>query len=211
MAGPKGLVLSLFVFALLGRATDALQSEHGGRDIPVPPHVSQVCFAYSEVATQFSVSVLCAVENAKNPRRRSSLDLFRLVWAPRTGAGLAGAATDLLIRSAIIWCLVCMDIQPNPGPPASPDMCVICDKVGRKNAVKIPCMLCDKFLHATCLKKHLLITQLDVNKYRRDKNYQCWGCSMPSLNDSFWSLPSTPRLRPAPLDSHTRAAAVARR
>jgi hypothetical protein len=152
MAGLKGLALSLFVFALLGRATDSLPSEYGGRDIPFPPHVSQVCFAYSEDATQFSVSVLCAVENAKIPLRRSSLDLFRLVWAPRTGVGLAGAATDLFIRSAIIWCLVCMDIQPNPGPPASPDMCV-----GRKNAVKIQCMLCEKLLHTTCLKKIKLL------------------------------------------------------
>ena len=108
MAGPKGLVLTLFVFALLGRARDALQiSEHGGADIPVSPHVSQVGFAYSEVTTRFSVSVLCAVENAKNPRRRSSVNLHRLVLHGHHSPALAWrvrrATFSLGARSSGAW------------------------------------------------------------------------------------------------------------
>jgi len=72
--------------------------------------------------------------------------------------------------------------------------CVLCDKVGRRNAVKIVCASCGLFFHKTCLVKSQQWTDKELNIFRREKNYMCWACSVPAFNDSFWSIPETPRV-----------------
>lgn len=81
--------------------------------------------------------------------------------------------------------------------------CVLCDKAGRRNAVKIACASCGLSFHRTCLVKSQQWTDKELHAFRRDKNYQCWACSVPAFNDSLWSIPETP-LAPPPAPTARR-------
>jgi hypothetical protein len=81
----------------------------------------------------------------------------------------------------------------------------VCDKAGRRNAVKIVCASCGLYFHRTCLVKSQQWTDKELNAFRRDKNYLCWACSVHSFNDSFWSIFETPRApTPTPAARHHR-------
>jgi len=75
-------------------------------------------------------------------------------------------------------------------------LCVWCDKQGRKNAVKITCSTCEKTYHRTCLTKGSLWDDKDMRNYRKYGNFECWACTVPKFNDSFWSLPPPPPTPP---------------
>ncbi|CAB3374421.1 Hypothetical predicted protein [Cloeon dipterum] len=77
-------------------------------------------------------------------------------------------------------------------PEMPPSVCIFCDKAGRKNAVFIVCTECARHYHRTCLLKHTKINGKELNGYRKDKNFLCWSCTLPSFNDSFWSVSESP-------------------
>ena len=84
--------------------------------------------------------------------------------------------------------LCCSDVELNPGPIVVPsaqraaDVCLYCDKTGRKNSVKLKCDVCDTVFHTKCLK----LTRLEINMYR-DSQWLCWKCSLPQFNDSAFN------------------------
>jgi hypothetical protein len=80
--------------------------------------------------------------------------------------------------------LLCANIESNPGPappPKAADLCLLCDKTGRRNQIKINCDTCDKMFHAKCLK----LSRNEVTYYR-DHKYVCWKCALPSYSKSFF-------------------------
>ncbi|CAB3379847.1 Hypothetical predicted protein [Cloeon dipterum] len=74
-------------------------------------------------------------------------------------------------------------------PEMPPSLCFYCDKAGRKNAVFIRCNDCLMEFHRTCLLKFTKMSEKEVNDCKKKNNFSCWPCSLPMLNDSFWSVP----------------------
>ena len=85
--------------------------------------------------------------------------------------------------------LVCGDIEPNPGPektkckPKYP--CGECGKTVKRNQDAILCARCNIWSHAICLK----LPKQSLNYYQLHPEIEwiCFLCSLPDLNDSFFS------------------------
>jgi Reverse transcriptase (RNA-dependent DNA polymerase)/Endonuclease-reverse transcriptase len=172
-----------------------------------PVHPSEARFASLQIVTRCQLTCTTALGCSIGQRERLQILRWLLDGTQRRRA----SCNDSLWCRALLLTILAGDIEVNPGPASRagqgiPTMCLVCDKDGRKNAIKVPCTSCSRYAHKVCLKKHLLHTELEVNKLIREKSYICWSCSMPTLNDSFWSLPSIPPAPPSP----PRCAASAR-
>jgi len=76
--------------------------------------------------------------------------------------------------------------------PLNPPTCLLCDRAGRKNQIKISCNHCHTIYHSTCLR----LTPKETKRFRAG-GFSCWGCSLPPFSDSLLSIPEP---LPAPLD-----------
>jgi len=163
-------------------------------------HPSTARFSTLLVVERFQLTCGTALGCAIGQRER----LHILRWLATSSPRRRSRCSDSLWCRALLLTILAGDVEVNPGPASTrrrnvpTATCLLCDKVGRSNAIKIPCASCNLFSHKTCLKKYQQLSEVDTNKLRRDKNYQCWGCSMPTLNDSFWSIPSIPSAPPSP-------------
>jgi hypothetical protein len=99
----------------------------------------------------------------------------------RTCIIVARGRGRLDMRRLILLLLLTGGIELNPGPPS---LCQLCDRTGRKNAIRMKCGECQKWNHAVCLR----LTEIEKKKYRQT-GYTCYQCSLPAtLSDSFLSL-----------------------
>jgi hypothetical protein len=67
----------------------------------------------------------------------------------------------------------------NPGPD---NVCVLCDRSGRKNQIKLTCVYCNRIFHTKCLK----LSTKEIRYIRKCKTWECSSCSLPAFSDSFF-------------------------
>lgn len=85
--------------------------------------------------------------------------------------------------------LACGDTEPNPGPekikckPKYP--CGECGKAVKRNKDAILCAQCNIWSYAICLK--LPKQSLNYYQLHPEIDWPCFLCSLPGLNDSFFS------------------------
>jgi Endonuclease-reverse transcriptase len=170
---PRCLFISAtFVFAALALTLEA--RAHAERS-----HASAFANKYetnltAEVKSNF-LPCWAAIGNVYSNSTTHSHVLARACILVTRGRG----RTDL--RKLILLLLLIGGIELNPGPPMQ---CKICDRHGRKNAIRMTCSECLRWSHAVCLK----LTEPEKKKYRQS-GYTCYQCSLPAtLSDSFLSL-----------------------
>jgi hypothetical protein len=80
--------------------------------------------------------------------------------------------------------LIIGNISVNPGPIHNNNgslLCILCDRTGRKNQVKLICCDCNRYFHTKCLQ----YSQKQIKSFR-NKTLQCTSCALPSFSDSFF-------------------------
>ena len=90
----------------------------------------------------------------------------------------------------VLLLLIGGDVNPNPGPVKYP--CGLCSKAVRSNQDGLCCDGCDKWHHLKCLPDAISLTKeeyLDLAQ-NSTRNWYCYKCQTPDLNDSFFSANS---------------------
>ncbi|CAB3388812.1 Hypothetical predicted protein, partial [Cloeon dipterum] len=186
----RGLLLLILVCATLFRLPkhDFLRRQQRQQDLRTLTNPYTIHFATVGVAQGVRLSCWVSVNWAYGRNGRCHFSNICRFFTTREKCSIRSAVAAVG-SSLTIFALLCGDINVLPGPLAH---CIYCNKVGRRNAVKISCSSCLHIFHRTCLAKHAKMNDKDLNSYRKKNNFQCWSCTLPNLNDSYWSLPPPP-------------------
>ncbi|XP_059489267.1 uncharacterized protein LOC132204659 [Neocloeon triangulifer] len=191
MTSGSGVLLAIVAAALL-----RLPSAHPD-DLRPPTSPFTARFTTLNVIEQSSVSCWTAIGNCQvGGRDINRTILFVKICTPLTSRRKP-------VRNAFWHVLMCIalsgNVALNPGPPSAAAVCILCDRHGRSNQIKITCDNCHSIYHSACLR----FTPKERTKFKAG-GYICWSCSLPNFSDSLLDLRPDEPEEVCPQNSATR-------
>ncbi len=109
-------------------------------------------------------------------------------WRPMTD----GFEERSIGSYCVLFLLMSGDVSLNPGPTRHwKHPCTTCQKPVKSNQAGLQCDQCDAWTHLRCLPDAIRITKQEYNILsRKDENWYCYQCQLPTFSDSFFSTTS---------------------